>query len=46
VREATGVEPSLPPALAAVLRLPKQSVPLEPRFEELKALLLERYAGA
>ena len=46
VREATGVEPSLPPALAAVLRLPKQSVPLEPRFEELKALLLGRYAGA
>jgi threonine synthase len=46
VREAAGVEPPLPPPLAAVLPLAKQSVPIEPRFEELKALLLGRYAGA
>jgi len=46
VREATGVEAPLPPPLAAVLGLPKQSLPLEPRFEELKGLLLDRYTGA
>jgi threonine synthase len=46
VREATGVEPPLPPALEAVLRLPKHSLPLEPRFEELKVLLLSRYTEA
>ncbi len=46
VREATGTQPELPPALAAVLDLPKQSLPLEPRFEELKGLLLDRYTGA
>jgi threonine synthase len=46
VREAAGVEPPLPPPLAAVLPLAKQSVPIEPRFEELKALLLGRYAVA
>jgi threonine synthase len=46
VREATGVEAELPPALAAVLNLPKRSLPLEPRFEELKGLLLDRYTGS
>jgi threonine synthase len=46
VREATGTQPELPPALAAVLELPKQSLPLEPQFEELKGLLLDRYTGA
>jgi threonine synthase len=45
VREATGTEPRLPPALAAVLDLPKQSLALEPLFEELKGLLLDRYTG-
>jgi threonine synthase len=45
VREVTGVEAALPPALAAVLGLPKRSLPLEPRFEELKGLLLDRYTG-
>jgi threonine synthase len=45
VREATGVQPELPPALAAVLDLPKQSLLLEPLFEELKGLLLDRYTG-
>jgi threonine synthase len=46
VREATGVEPPLPEALAAALKLPKQSIPVTPRFEQLKELLLERYARA
>jgi threonine synthase len=46
VLEATGVEVPLPPPLEAVLGLAKQSVPLEPRFEELKGLLLDRYTGA
>ena len=45
VQEATGTQPELPPALAAVLGLPKRSLPLEPRFEELKGLLLDRYTG-
>jgi threonine synthase len=46
VQEATGAQPELPPALAAVLKLPKHSLPLEPLFEELKGLLLDRYTGA
>jgi threonine synthase len=46
VREATGTEPKLPPALAAVMDLPKQSLPLEPLFEQLKGLLLDRYTGS
>ena len=46
VRETTGVEPPLPEPLAAALKLPKQSTPIQPRFEELKELLLARYAGA
>ncbi len=46
VREATGRQPELPVALAAVLKLHKQSLPLEPQFEELKGLLLDRYTGA
>jgi threonine synthase len=45
VQEATGAQPQLPPALAAVMDLPKQSLPLEPLFEELKGLLLDRYTG-
>jgi threonine synthase len=45
VREATGEQPELPAALAAVLKLPKHSLPLEPLFEELKGLLLDRYTG-
>ncbi len=36
----------LPEALGAALKLPKQSTPIQPRFEQLKGLLLERYAGA
>jgi threonine synthase len=46
VREATGVQAPLPPPLEAVLGLPKRSLPLEPLFEELKGLLLDRYTGA
>jgi len=46
VQEATGTPPELPAPLAAVLSLPKRSLPLEPLFEDLKALLLDRYTGA
>jgi len=44
-REATGAEAPLPASLRAVLDLPKHSIALAPEFEELKALLLDRYTG-
>jgi threonine synthase len=46
VEQTTGVRPPLPVPLQAVLKLAKHSLPLEPRFEELKELLLRRYAAA
>jgi threonine synthase len=46
VQETSGVTPHLPPALKALADLPKRSVPIAARFEELKELLLQRYAGS
>jgi threonine synthase len=46
VQEAAGVAPELPPALRELAGLPKRSVPLSSRFEELKGELLSRYAAS
>jgi threonine synthase len=44
VRETVGITPPLPPPLAALAELPKRSVPIAPRFEELKSWLLANRA--
>jgi threonine synthase len=44
VKEATGAEPPLPPELARVLELEKQSVPVENSSSALKGYLLENYS--
>ena len=46
VRRATGVTPSVPAPLRELLERPKQATPLEPRFPELRAFILELSSAA
>jgi threonine synthase len=46
VQDSVGVAPELPAALKELAGLPKRSLPITSRFEELKGQLLSRYAGS